>query len=145
MSQATEHERGTSVLQRMARRFTRRSAAAAGAVLLATTGLGLATGGTAHASGHGEGWYGVWASDVNLRRGGEGCYLWPSVTECFIVDGTVSAPAQVWVYCQTVGGQVVGGNPYWVWVRTADGRRGYIASYFIDNVTNWIDGVPDRC
>ncbi|MFF8280983.1 hypothetical protein ACF05T_33830 [Streptomyces lateritius] len=125
-------------------RNIRAAAAAMTATAVAATGLVLGTAGSAHATGHGEGYYGVWASGVNVRDGGgETCYLYPSVANCPTVQTTVSNPAQVWVYCQEEGAQVVGGNPYWVRVRTASGHRGYMASYYIDNATNWIDGVRD--
>ncbi|MEU6314800.1 hypothetical protein [Streptomyces sp. NPDC047014] len=119
------------------------SAAAMTATTLAATALVLGTAGSAHATGHGEGYYGVWASGVNVRAGGgEQCSLYPSAANCPSIQTTVSNPAQVWVYCQQGGAQVVGGNPYWLWVRTASGHRGYMASYYIDNASNWIDGVP---
>jgi hypothetical protein len=34
------------------------------------------------------------------------------------------------------------GNPSWLWVAPTYGERGWMAGY-IDNVTNWIDDVPD--
>ncbi|MGW0846772.1 hypothetical protein ACWD26_43000 [Streptomyces sp. NPDC002787] len=120
-----------------------RNTAAAGAMVLAVAGVGLSTAGTAHADGHGEGYYGVWAANVNVRSiTSEQCYLWPSASNCPSVVDRVSSPESVWVYCQTEGSQTVGGNPYWVNVRTARGQSGYMASYYISNVTNWIDGVP---
>lgn len=50
----------------------------------------------------------------------------------------------VTVICQQPG-QTVGGNPYWVLVSTTNGNHmGFMASYYIKNTTNWIDGVG-RC
>ncbi|ANJ06098.1 hypothetical protein GCM10010220_12310 [Streptomyces parvulus] len=124
-------------------RSVRTAAAAVASTAVAAAGLVFGTAGSAHATGHGEGYYGVWASGVNVRAGGgEQCYLYPSAANCPTVQTTVSSPAQVWVYCQQEGAQSVGGNPYWVWVLTASGHRGYMASYYTDNATNWIDGVP---
>ncbi|WP_405552139.1 hypothetical protein OHV08_00460 [Streptomyces canus] len=124
------------------RRITR-TTAAAGAVMLAAAGAGLSTAGSAHADGHGPGNYGVWATNVSVRDiTSENCYLWPSAANCPSVIDHVSRPESVWVYCQTEGAQTVGGNPYWVEVRTARGNVGYMAGYYISNVTNWIDGVP---
>lgn len=114
---------------------------AAGAAALAA-GLLAGASGTAHADGRGPNWYGVWASSVNVRTGGEQCHLWPSTSTCPIVKETVSAPRTVYVHCQTEGSQTVGGNPYWVWVQTTNGSYGFMASYYIQNQTNWIDGVP---
>ncbi|MER7561488.1 hypothetical protein ACGFWE_04840 [Streptomyces sp. NPDC048523] len=123
----------------------RAAAAATASTVIAAAGLVFGTAGAAHATGHGEGYYGVWASGVNVRAGGgEQCYLYPSATNCPDVQTTVSSPARVWVYCQQEGAQSVGDNPYWVWVLTASGHRGYMASYYTDNATNWIDGV-ERC
>ncbi|MFI6038534.1 hypothetical protein ACIBBD_31260 [Streptomyces sp. NPDC051315] len=120
-----------------------RLAATVGATVLATAGTVVGTAGTAHADGHGVGWYGVWATGVNIRAGGEFCHLYPSTWECDRIVNQVSAPEAVYVYCQEYGGQSVGGNPYWLWVAPTHGERGWMASYYIDNVTNWIDGVPD--
>ncbi|MCT9081533.1 hypothetical protein [Streptomyces fulvoviolaceus] len=125
------------------RRRTARTAAAAGAVVIAAAGAGLSTAGVAHADGHGVGSYGVWGTNVNVRwNNSEWCSLYPSTANCPTVRDRVSHPESVWVYCQQEGGQTVGGNPYWVWVLTPRGERGYMASYYISNVTNWIDGVP---
>ncbi|MEU6306457.1 hypothetical protein PGH47_23145 [Streptomyces sp. HUAS 31] len=121
------------------------AAATMGSTVIAATGLVFGTAGSAHATGHGPGNYGVWASGVNVRAGGgEQCYLYPSAANCPDIQTTVSNPTQVWVYCQQEGAQSVGGNPYWVWVLTPSGHRGYMASYYIDNVTNSIDGL-ERC
>ncbi|MFD5629131.1 MULTISPECIES: hypothetical protein [unclassified Streptomyces] len=120
------------------------AAVAMASTVVATAGLVVGTAGAAQATGHGEGYYGVWASGINVRDGGgELCYLYPSTANCPTVQTTVSSPAQVWVYCQQEGAQSVGGNPYWVWVLTPSGHRGYMASYYTDNATNWIDGVPN--
>ncbi|MDX2548887.1 hypothetical protein ACOT81_00180 [Streptomyces sp. WI04-05B] len=124
-------------------RSLKAAAVAMASTVAATAGLVVGAAGAAHATGHGEGFYGVWGSGINVRAGGgEQCYLYPSASNCPDVQTTVGSPAQVYVYCQQEGAQVVGGNPYWVWVLTASGHRGYMASYYIVNTTNWIDGVP---
>ncbi|GHJ44005.1 hypothetical protein Cs7R123_13470 [Catellatospora sp. TT07R-123] len=95
----------------------------------------------AHASGYGVGWYGIWASSVNVRNnGGDACYNYPGPANCPTVLTTVSAPQQVYVYCQKAG-ETIGGNPYWVYAY-ANGMYGWLAGYYTDNATNWIDGVP---
>jgi hypothetical protein len=91
-------------------------------------------------SGHGTGYYGVWATNVNVRAESTACYNYPSTTNCTPVIQQVSSPQQVWVYCQKAG-QTIGINPYWVLVDTSQ-NLGWMASYYIDNATNWIDGVP---
>ncbi|TKT06797.1 hypothetical protein E4U92_26045 [Streptomyces galbus] len=120
-----------------------RAATVVGATALAVTGTLAGTAGTAHADGHGKGWYAVWGTNVNLRTGGEECQLRPGTVNCFRVVNQVSAPEAVYVYCQSYGIESVGGNPYWLWVMPTHGERGYMSSYYIDNVTNWIDGVPE--
>ncbi|WP_059005609.1 hypothetical protein [Streptomyces specialis] len=115
------------------------------AATAATVLGGLATAAPAHATGHGPGNYGVWASNVNVRDNWgnpAACENYPSPTNCPNVLVKLSPPAQVYVQCQTVG-QTVGGNPYWVRVFVSSASEtGYMASYYIDNATNWIDGVP---
>ncbi|KUO12681.1 hypothetical protein [Streptomyces sp. DSM 15324] len=123
-------------------RKLRRTLASAACALALAAGTLLGTAATAHADGHGSGWYGVWAANVNIRTGGEWCQIAPSVDRCPNVQAQVGAPRAVFVYCQVEGDQVVGGNPYWVWVATTDNTRGYMASYYLNNRTDWIDGLP---
>jgi len=112
--------------------------AAAAAIAIATT---TAVAAPAHATGHGQGWYGVWAYDVNIRQNADvWCSVYPGPSRCPVVLTTVSAPQQVYVYCQT-GGEMVGINDFWVWVY-GNGHYGWMASYFTDNETNVIDYVP---
>jgi len=120
----------------------RRLATVAGTAVLTAAAL-LVAPGTAQADGHGIDHYGVWATGVNVRDGGEFCQLYPGPFYCDRIVATVSAPKVVWVYCQQEGGLTVGGNPYWVWVMTENGTRGWMASYYIKNQSNWIDGVPN--
>ncbi|MET7708356.1 hypothetical protein [Micromonospora sp. NPDC005413] len=113
---------------------------ATAAATLAATAL-VAT--PAQAAGHGEGWYGVWASNVNVRQdSSEQCYDAPAPWACPNILTKVSAPQQVYIVCQKAG-ETVGGNPYWVMVR-ANGVQGWMASYYTNNATNWIDGL-DIC
>ncbi|MFE4212843.1 hypothetical protein [Streptomyces sp. NPDC056844] len=98
---------------------------------------------TAHADGHGVGGYGVWANSVNVRDnapGSTGCGIRPSVAACPSVQTQVNAGDVVTVICQQPG-QTVGGNPYWVLVSAPDRHMGFMASYYLTNRTNWIDGV----
>ncbi|MER7639224.1 MULTISPECIES: hypothetical protein [unclassified Streptomyces] len=114
---------------------------------LATVAAGILGAPAAHADGHGVGVYGVWANSVNVRDnapGTTGCGVYPSVANCPSVQTKVNAGETVTVICQQPG-QTVGGNPYWVLVSTTNGNHmGYMASYYIKNTTNWIDGVG-RC
>ncbi|WP_210593499.1 hypothetical protein [Streptomyces sp. GESEQ-35] len=115
--------------------------AAAGALALVG-----ATAPTAAADGHGQGYYGVWASNVNVREVyPDACWDHPSTTNCPSVLGQVSAPTEVFVRCQFPG-QTIGGNPYWVVVEVPGWTHyGVMPSYYIDNASNWIDGVPTDC
>ncbi|GIG55923.1 hypothetical protein Lfu02_02950 [Longispora fulva] len=120
-----------------------RAGVVAVAALVATTGA-VAGGTPAFASGHGEGWYQVWGTNIAVRADtGEQCDLRPGPWNCPTVVTRVSAPQNVYVRCQNSTGQVVGGNPYWVWVNTYDGEFGWMASYYLTNASNRIDGVPD--
>jgi hypothetical protein len=115
-------------------------------VVVAGASLGLMGGSVAvaNASGHGPGWYGVTANGVAVRQEtGEECSLYPGPTTCPNVLYRVNAGQQVNVVCQNGTGAVVGGNPYWVWVNAAGQRAGWMASYYTNNASNRIDGVPD--
>ncbi|HWD79712.1 MAG TPA: hypothetical protein VG497_12545 [Kribbella sp.] len=123
--------------------ITRRVTAAAAGLLIA--GTTLVTGATqASASGNGVGWYGVWADNVAVRAdSSEECDLYPGPGNCPNVVDRVNSSSIVYVYCQNSTGTNVGGNPYWVWVQTLNGNYGWMASYYIENASNRIDGVPD--
>ncbi|MEV7341866.1 hypothetical protein [Streptomyces sp. NPDC093544] len=116
--------------------------AAAGALALVGTSAPNAA-----ADGHGIGYYGLWATGVNVREMYpiDSCWDYPSPANCPDVLGQVGAPTQVFVRCQ-IPGQPVGGNPYWVVVEVPGwSKYGVMASYYLDNSSNWIDGVPDHC
>lgn len=117
--------------------------AAAGALALVLT-----TSQSASAAGHGRGWYGVWADGVNIRDMTEGnCATSPSTANCPSIVGQINSWDEVLVYCQ-IPGQSVGGNPYWVMVAPRGwDKYGIMSSYYIENSSNWIDGVPgpDGC
>lgn len=121
-------------------------AIAVGVILaLVTTATPVHAGGVTDAvqpqSGHGVGWYGVWGTGVNVRKdSSEQCNSFPGPGNCPTILTTVSAPEAVYVRCQKLG-EWVAINPYWVFI-SVRGHRGWMASYYIDNDTNWIDGVP---
>jgi hypothetical protein len=97
----------------------------------------------AHTDGHGVGSYGVGANDVNVRDhapGQTGCGVRPSISTCPNVLNRVNAGDIVSEICQQPG-QTVGGSPYWVLVSTPDRWTGWMASYYIEYKTIWIDGV----
>ncbi|MFD7247001.1 MULTISPECIES: hypothetical protein [Streptomyces] len=119
-------------------RRTTAALAVAGALALVVT-----TSQSAAADGHGKGWYGVWADGVNVRDINEGnCIHAPSTSNCPTVLGQINSWDEVLVYCQ-IPGQSVGGNPYWLMVQPRGWTKyGIISSYYVENNTNWIDGVP---
>ena len=125
-------------------RFARRVAAAATGLLVAGTTFVTVGAPEAAATGHGEGFYGVWADNVAVRAdSSEHCDLYPGPTSCPYVNDRVHSWSVVYVYCQNGTGTPVGGNPYWVWVSTPNGQLGWMASYYIENATNRIDGLDD--
>jgi hypothetical protein len=125
-------------------RFTRRAAAAATALLVAGTTFVTVGAPEAAASGHGAGFYGVWADNVAVRAdSSEQCDLYPGPGNCPQVVDHVYSWSVVEVRCQNSTGTRVGGNPYWVWISSPNGTLGWMASYYIENATNRIDGVPD--
>jgi hypothetical protein len=131
-----------------------RRAAAGVAVLggiLATVGgvAGPASAATVRAaavqphSGH----FQVWASNVNIRESTwdpTTCALAPSVAHCPDIQGQAQPGHDLYVACQRIGGQTVGGNPYWVNVEDLNnGATGWMASYYIDYPDNRLPNVPD--
>ncbi len=115
------------------------------AVFAAAAALALVftTAESASADGHGRGYYGVWADGVNIRDVNEGnCFNAPSTANCPTVIGQINSWDDVFIYCQ-IPGQSVGGNPYWVMVQPRGwSKYGVMSSYYIENNSNWIDGVP---
>ncbi|MEU6172062.1 hypothetical protein ABZ832_09035 [Streptantibioticus parmotrematis] len=100
------------------------------------------------ADGHGPGMYEVWATDVNVRDPVDeahelACNSSPSTTNCGAVVATLSSPETVYVACQQPG-ETIGGNPYWLSVRIGAELWGWMASYYVKNHTDSIDGLP-RC
>lgn len=90
--------------------------------------------------GHGQGIYYVWTT-VNLRNSNPTCHNYPSTWNCPL-EGSVPAGAAINITCQDPG-ESINGNPYWVWAYVFEtGQYGFLASYFVENSTNWIDGVP---
>ncbi|MEU0094289.1 hypothetical protein [Kribbella sp. NPDC006257] len=125
-------------------RFVRRASAAATGLLIA--GITFVTAGApqAAAAGHGAGFYGVWADNVSVRAdSSEECDLYPGPGNCPRVIDHVNSWSVVKVFCQNGTGTVVGGNPYWLWVSTPNGIYGWMASYYVENATNRIDGLED--
>lgn len=115
--------------------------AVAGALLCVAAPL-VSGASAAHATGHGQGWYGIWGNNVNVReRVSADCFLYPSVGNCPDIVGQVNSWNNAYVWCQQLG-QSVGGNPYWVWVSADNGLDGWMSSYYIENSSNKIDGVP---
>lgn len=85
----------------------------------------------------------VWATDVNVRDnpGNPGlCDGFPSTANCPAVAGKLQPGQPFEAICQN-DGQTISGNPWWVYIQRGD-TRGYIASYYVDNASNQLPGVP---
>ena len=84
-------------------------------------------------------------TNVIVRTGGGvACVNYPSTTNCPTFVQYVQGGNSVTVFCQTRG-QTVGTNPWWVYLRTAQGRYGFMASWWIDYPYNVLPGVPTTC
>lgn len=80
----------------------------------------------------------TWATNVNVRHNDASlttCGMSPSTTNCPNIRGQVSQGTSFEVWCQMVGSQTVGGNPYWVYIITPN-FDGWMASYYIDYPDN---------
>jgi len=107
-------------------------------------GLLLAVGLTAPASASAT--YYTWATSVNVRfnfSAPEYCWDFPGPTRCPTVVDQVNPWDPILVICQHEPGEVVGGNPYWLWVYTPRGVHGLMTSYYIDYPYNYLPNVPD--
>lgn len=123
--------------------LSRRALTAVAGALLGVAAPLVSGASAAHATGHGVGWYGIWGNNVTVRDGGYACHTYPAVGTCTSIKGYVNSWHNAFVWCQKAG-QTVGGNPYWVYVTTDTNPQfgGFMASYYIENSSNWIDGVP---
>ncbi|WP_327722823.1 hypothetical protein OG381_48655 (plasmid) [Streptomyces sp. NBC_00490] len=80
----------------------------------------------------------TWATNVNVRHNNASlttCGMSPSTTNCPNIRGQVNPGDSFEVWCQMVGSQTVGGNPYWVYIITPN-FDGWMASYYIDYPDN---------
>ncbi|MFI8215859.1 hypothetical protein [Streptomyces sp. NPDC085932] len=82
--------------------------------------------------------FGTWATNVNVRHNDASlttCGMSPSTTNCPNIRGQVNRGDSFEVWCQKIGSQTVGGNPYWVYIITPN-FDGWMASYYIDYPDN---------
>ncbi|BCB83918.1 hypothetical protein [Phytohabitans suffuscus] len=89
--------------------------------------------------------YWTWATSVNVRQNlnyPEYCRELPGTARCTAIMDQVNPWDAIGVYCQKPG-QVIGGNPYWLWVITPRGVRGWMASYYINYPDNRLPNIPD--
>ncbi|MEU9055569.1 hypothetical protein AB0D37_35070 [Streptomyces sp. NPDC048384] len=82
--------------------------------------------------------FSTWATNVNVRHNNASlttCGMSPSTANCPNIRGQVNPGASFEVWCQKIGSQTVGGNPYWVYIITPN-FDGWMASYYIDYPDN---------
>ncbi|WP_331737289.1 hypothetical protein [Streptomyces sp. NBC_00019] len=82
--------------------------------------------------------FSTWATNVNVRHNNASlttCGMSPSTTNCPDIRAQVNPGDSFEVWCQMVGSQTVGGNPYWVYIITPS-FDGWMASYYIDYPDN---------
>ncbi|MFG2463285.1 hypothetical protein ACGFWE_40400 [Streptomyces sp. NPDC048523] len=86
----------------------------------------------------------TWATNVNVRHNNSNfaaCNNSPSVANCPNVRGQVNPGDSFEAWCQKVGSQTVGGNPYWVYVIRPT-FEGWMASYYVDYPDNVLPDTP---
>lgn len=86
----------------------------------------------------------TWATNVNVRHNNGNfatCNNSPSVANCPNVRGQVNPGDSFEAWCQKLGSQTVGGNPYWVYV-IRPAFEGWMASYYVDYRDNVLPDTP---
>ncbi|GHA09052.1 hypothetical protein GCM10010372_05610 [Streptomyces tauricus] len=86
----------------------------------------------------------TWATNVNVRHNNSNfaaCNNSPSVANCPNVEGQVNPGVSFEAWCQKIGSQTVGGNPYWVYVILPN-FDGWMASYYVDYPDNVLPDTP---
>ncbi|TXS35535.1 hypothetical protein EAO75_44085 [Streptomyces sp. uw30] len=78
--------------------------------------------------------FSTWATNVNVRHNNSNlttCGMSPSTANCPNIRGQVNPGVSFEVWCQKIGSQTVGGNPYWVYIILPN-FEGWMASYYVD-------------
>ncbi|MGN9821413.1 hypothetical protein ACTMUQ_39575 [Streptomyces sp. SD11] len=86
----------------------------------------------------------TWATNVNVRHNNSNfaaCNNSPSAANCPNVRGQVNPGVSFEAWCQKIGSQTVGGNPYWVYVILPN-FEGWMASYYVDYADNVLPDTP---
>ncbi|GGK31097.1 hypothetical protein GCM10011583_73690 [Streptomyces camponoticapitis] len=86
----------------------------------------------------------TWATNVNVRHNNSNfatCNNSPSAANCPNVRGQVNPGVSFEAWCQKIGSQTVGGNPYWVYV-ILPSFEGWMASYYVDYPDNVLPDTP---
>ncbi|MFC7484702.1 hypothetical protein ACFQX7_38290 [Luedemannella flava] len=93
---------------------------------------------------HAAATYYTWTNGVNVRYNGgnpPACFAYPGPYNCPSIVGQVHSWEPITVHCQKIG-EVIGGNPYWLWVMTPK-HWGFMSSYYINYPYNRLPDVPD--
>lgn len=86
--------------------------------------------------------YTVRDSGVAMRTGGSACMAAPGTGNCPQVLIGLQPGQRLHPICQR-SGQTVGRNPYWLYAAGPRGKRGWVASWYIDYPSNLLPGVAD--
>lgn len=113
-------------------------------VLVGLTLVAVLTSGCERTDGsqHIPGSYKLRESGVALRGGSPSCNARPGAESCPDTVLGLRAGQRVYPICQRRG-QTVGRNPYWLYADGPRGRRGWVASWYLDYPSNRLPGVPD--
>jgi hypothetical protein len=86
--------------------------------------------------------YTVRESGVAMRAGPAACAAHPGTGSCPDVLLGLRPGQRLYPVCQRRG-QMVGRNPYWLYASGPRGKRGWVASWYIDHPANRLPGVAD--
>jgi hypothetical protein len=86
----------------------------------------------------------VWATSVNVRRGGNACNNNPSIKNCPTVTARVN-PGSYPALCQQ-SGQTIKASGYsskwWTWITTRSGAAGFVSNVYLKGPAH-LNNVPN--
>jgi hypothetical protein len=86
----------------------------------------------------------VWATSVNVRRGGDACNNNPSTSNCPTVTARVN-PGTYAALCQQSGETIKAdgySSNWWTWITTPSGKAGFVSNVFITGPAH-LPNVPN--
>ncbi|CCH17834.1 conserved hypothetical protein; putative Integrin domains [Micromonospora lupini str. Lupac 08] len=84
-----------------------------------------------------SGTYTVWTDGITVASTNAACEASPSTTNCSTAIDTLNTGSMFTPICQRTG-QVVSGNPYWVYGISSNGQTGWMANWWMDYPDNRI-------